>query len=318
MRTLTFNCCLAEEIQQFINLRQAGGFDYKAQAVLLSYFDIFLVEQSFAMPPLDRQIIEQYEKTLSHLKPRSRSNRMCVVRQLCAYISHSVPQTFIPDELTLHSSDIYKPEIFSEDEICSLINAAAKLPPKDSLRGETYKTLFGVLYSTGIRIGEALALDLGNFYSSDGRLFVAQGKFRKSRWLPLHDSTTEAILHYVQQRKKIEPCTQESPLFLNLRGQRVKHCAVSCCFHQLLSLCGIAHEGGNSLRIHDIRHSFAVNRLLDWYQQGEDINSKLAWLATYMGHVDIRYTHRYLQPTAELLEQVSGRFHDHFVQHVKI
>ena len=253
------------------------------------------------------------------MAPRVRSNRMCVVRQLCQYFSRNTPHTYVPDTLTLSSSSpsVFKPAILSENEIGTLLAAAAVLPPSGSLRGVTYQTLFGVLYSTGIRIGEALALNIADFHNSDARLYVAQGKFRKARWLPLHDSTAKAIQRYVRQRKKIKPCSQDAPLFLNLRGRRFTHCTVCRCFHDLTSQCGIAREGRTHIRLHDLRHTFAVQRLLAWYHQDEDINAKLAWLATYMGHIDINHTHCYLQPTAQLLEQVNGRFHRHYVDHIK-
>lgn len=317
MSALKFDSCLAGRIRRLIGLRQIEGTDYHAQAQLLSYFDRFLVEQKLAEPRLTRQLVEAYEKTLSRLAPRGRANRMCVVRQLCEYLSRSDPLTYVPEPLRTPSSQAaFAPTIYSEDEVRALLAAAANLPPPGALRGSTYQTLLGLLYSTGLRIGEAMALNLADFHHDDTRLYIAQGKFHKARWVPLSPSTAEALSRYVDRRRQTRPCSANSPLFLNQCGRRLHHCTVNHCFHDLLKQCGIARTGRTGSRLHDLRHTFAVHRLLTWYREGEDIHAKLAWLATYMGHVDIRSTYVYLHPTAELLEQVNGRFHRHYLQHV--
>lgn len=317
MSPLKFESCLAKTIQRLISLRQTGGADYQAQARLLLYFDHFLVEQKLVEPRLNQQLIEAYEKTLSHLVPRGRINRMCVVRQLCEYLCRSDPQTYVPEALrTLSSDNTFVPYIFSAIDVQDLMTAAASLAPAGALRGLTYQTLLGLLYCTGLRIGEAMALKLADFHSQDERLYIAEGKFRKARWVPLSPTTTQALSRYVKQRPQTgSHQSLDSPLFLNQRGHCLKHCTVSHTFHRLLQQCGIRGRCRRP-RLHDLRHSFAVQRLLAWYHDGKDMNVRLPWLATYMGHVDIRATQIYLHPTAELLEQVNDRFHHHYLQQV--
>jgi len=106
-------------------------------------------------------------------------------------------------------------------------------------------------------------------------------------------------------------------LFVNLRAGRLHHCTVYQTFRQLLEKCGIEHHKHTGPRIHDLRHTFAVHRLLAWYRDGRDVNARLPALATYMGHVDVTSTQVYLHPTAELLEHVGNRFHDHYMHNVK-
>ena len=240
MNTLKLESALAEPIRRLIELRQIGGSDYHAQAQLLAYFDRFLVEQELAEPRLTQPLVEAYEKTLSHLVPRGRANRMCVVRQLCEYLSRSNPLTYVPEPLRTSSSQVaFAPYIYSEDEVRALLAAAASLPPPGSLRGPTYQTLLGLLYSTGLRIGEAMALDLVDFHRNDARLYIAQGKFHKARWVPLSTSTAGALSRYVDRRRQTRPCSPDSPLFLNQRGHRLHHSTVDQCFHDLLEQCGI-------------------------------------------------------------------------------
>lgn len=315
-KTICFQSPFSKAIHRFIELRQITGSSYHGQTQLLFYFDRFLVEQAFSGARLTREIIEAYEKTLCRLAPRVRANRLCVVRQLCEYLSRDDPLAFIPDSLrTPSSQSSFAPYIYSNDEIQALLCAAANLIPQDSLRGLTLQTLLGLLYSTGLRISEALDLNLGHFYLDEQRLFIAKGKFRKARWVPMSESTTEALSGYLELRLKIKPCLPESPLLLNLRQHRLRYSTVNHCFHDLLNQCGIHCHKGRP-RLHDLRHTFAVYRLLGWYRDGKDINPRLAWLATYMGHVDITSTQVYLHPTAELLEQVNKRFHRHYLQDV--
>jgi site-specific recombinase XerD len=317
MTDLKLESALAEPIRRLIELRQIEGSDYHAQALLLAYFDRFLVEQKLAEPRLTRSLVEAYEKTLSRLAPRVQANRMCVVKQVCKYLSRSDPLTYVPDSLKKYSSQTtFAPYIYSENEIQALLAAAASLAPPGSLRGPTYQTLLGLLYSTGLRIGEAIALSLADFHRDDTRLYIAQGKFRKARWVPLCTSTAGALSRYVDYRRQTSPNSPDSPLFLNQRGRRLHHCTVNQCFHDLLKQCRIAQTSRASPRLHDLRHTFAVRRLLTWYREGKDINARLACLSTYMGHVNIGSTHIYLRPTAELLEHVNGRFHRHYLQHV--
>ena len=172
----------------------------------------------------------------------------------------------------------------------------------------------GLLYSTGIRISEACNLNLESFHPDKQCLYIAQGKFRKARWLPLHDSTHQALEHYIDRRLAKKPNAPDDPLFLHRRGRRLCYATVYYAFRRLLDQCGITGPEHANPRIHDLRHTYAVHRLLAWYRDGQDINARLPILATYMGHVDIRSTQLYLRPTAELLEHVSTRFHDHYLR----
>ena len=309
--------CLAVQIQNFINLRRLSGTDYQSQAQLLGYFDRFLFEQQISGPPLTREITDGYLLGLSHLAPRSRSNRFCVVRQLCQYLARNDPRGYVPEPLrTIPSQGAHPPYIYSPSEIQSLLVAASKLPPTNSLRPHTYRTLLGLLYSTGIRIGEALALNREDFQEAEQRLYIAQGKFRKTRWVPLSASTSQALQQYLHKRLRMGPCSPDSPLLLNQRSCRLTPCTVNQTFRYLLRQCGIYHSKLTGPRIHDLRHTFAVERLLAWYRDGQDVNARLPWLATYMGHVDIHSTHLYLQATPELIAQVHRRFYHHYLHQV--
>ena len=318
MQTIELHSWLSGQIGRFIELRRLSGTDYSSQVRLLGYFDRFLVEQYPNGPVVTRHIIDHYLKSLSHLRPRVQYNRFCVVRQLCRHIAQTDPNCYVPDPIRcVLAKKVFHPYIFSEQEIGNLLSKTLTLPPPESLRPHTYRTLFGLLYTTGIRIGEAFALTLKDFNSELDLLYIAEGKFKKARWVPLHPSTSRVLNQYVEHRLQNGPRTPDSPLFINLRTHRLRHCTVYQTFRQLLEKCGIAHNKHTGPRIHDLRHSFAVHRLLAWYQDKQDVNARLPALATYMGHVSVCSTHIYLRPTAELLEQVGNRFHNHYLHNLK-
>ena len=318
MRPLKLHSSLAGPIQNFINLRRLSGTDYKSQAQLLGYFDRFLLNQKRDISCMTRQIADCYQQSLSHLTPRSRSNRFCVVRQLCEYLARNDPCSYVPEPLkTIPSKGTHPPYIYTHSEIQGLLGAASKLPPPNSLRPHTYQTLLGLLYTTGIRIGEALSVNLEHFHRTERRIYIAEGKFRKARWVPLSDSTCRALEQYLRKRSQIRPRSPDSPLLINQRSQRLHQCSVNQTFRNLLRQCGIHHSKPIGPRIHDLRHTFAVDRLLAWYRDGQDVNARLPWQATYMGHVDVHSTQVYLQATPELIEQVDRRFHNHYLYQVK-
>jgi site-specific recombinase XerD len=318
MRPLKLQSFLAVQIKNFINLRRLSGTDYRSQAQLLGYFDRFLVEKHLIERRITREIVDRYLESVSHLAPRTRFNRFCVVKQLCEYLARNDPLGYVPDPLRgISSRGAHQPYIYSNFELQTLMSAASELSPENSLRPHTYRTLLGLLYSTGIRIGEASALNLEDLHIAAKKLYIAEGKFRKARWVPLSASTYQALQQYMGKRSQMTPRLPDSPLFINQRCRRLHHCTVNQTFRHLLRQCNIHHSKYTSPRIHDIRHTFAVHRLLSWYRNGDDVNARLPWLATYMGHVDIYSTQVYLRATPELIEQVNQRFHHHYIHQVK-
>jgi len=305
MSAWTLCSCLAPQIESFINLRRLSGTDYHSQAELLGYFDRFLVQQDIQQPRMTREILDRYHDSLSALAPRTQGNRFGVVRQLCQYLTRTDPLSYVPEPLPSSSSrQPHRPYIFTHGQIGALLTAASRLPPPGSLRPHTVGTLLGLLVTTGIRSGEAFSLNIEHFLPGEGKLYVAEGKFRKSRWSVLSASTTGALRQYLDRRRGVGANAPDSPLFLNQRRHRLRYAAVRDAFMHLLHECGIPWTRRAGPRIHHMRHTFAVHRLLAWYRDGEDINARLPALATYMGHVNINSTQVYLQATGARASEV--------------
>jgi integrase len=206
----------------------------------------------------------------------------------------------------------FQPHIYSEDEIRGLLTAAARLT--GGLRPHTYVTLLLVLYTTGLRLGEALRLQLADLDRHRVVLVVRAGKFRKSRLVPVSASLLAHLDQYLEERRRTgASVTPDAPLFWSPRGGPYSMIGIQKGLTQLLhAVCRKPLGRGTGPRVHDIRHSFAVHRLLRWYRDGADVQAKLPLLATYLGHCSFLSTQRYLTATPELLAEACHRFHDCF------
>ena len=307
-----FASCLKDKIRTFCTLNYSDGTHYKTPLWVMGSFDRFLSEMHCQENYPTRQIIDAYLQSICHLASKTRANYMNPVRQFCLYLALSHPNCCIPDPVS-HAERVHTPYIFTRQEVARLAVQAGKLPPERSFRGLTLKTLFIFLYVTGMRIGETLALKLKDFYPQNLRLLVF-GKFRKTRWVPIKPSTCTALENYIQLRQERTPLTPDAPLFVNIRNRQLSYGAVHTAFQQLVTQCQIG--SGQNPHIHDLRHSFAVTRLLQWYRDGQEINTRLPSLATYMGHVEIRSTQTYLHATPELKQEIYQRSLSYVQTHV--
>ena len=322
MKGRLFHSLLTKPMRRFVALRRMEGKEYRSQTERLIYFDRFLVSKNWKHRWITREIIDAYRLSRTHLVTSSRGTMMSVVRQFCRYWALFEPRCYIPParEWSRGAHDRPVPFVFTKAQVCCLLRAAAQLrrcPSADALRPHLYQTLFGLLYTTGIRIGEALALNVGDIQLPTRRLLVRNGKFGKARWIPLSPSTASRLEGYLVRRSRISPVSEESPLFLSLRGQRLTYGSVQTTFQFVLRACGLAHQDRAGPKIHSLRHTFACHRLLAWYREGVDINARLPALSTYMGHSHVQFTHWYLHATPELLNETNQRFLTHYRKTIK-
>lgn len=314
MQQPNFVSVLAHKLSDFLVLRECGGLNSKNLIVLLRDFDRFLLHEGFQGRWPSRNVIERYAVSLQHLQPGTQENRLSAVRQFCSYLCLFEPECFVPEPgFARRKRPIRLPHIYTKDEIRAVLRAAQDLPHARSIRSKTYFTLFGLLYSTGLRCGEAFGLNLNDVDIPQRLLFVREGKFGKSRWVPIAASTADALQCYLNERVRVAAAAPEFPFLVTSHGQRLYHTNVDVAFRWVLKRCGLrGGKGCPGPRLHHLRHTFACNRLLAWYQEGKDVQTLLPALATYMGHVSFTSTQVYLHATAELLAQANQRFLENF------
>jgi integrase/recombinase XerD len=240
-------------------------------------------------------------------QPYTWRRRLGVVRAFARYLSTIDPQTEIPSEDLLRASlPRVAPYLYSSAEIAALMSAAQELTPQ--LRAATFETIIGLLAVSGLRAGEALGLDRADVDLHDGAIHVRAGKQAKQREVPLHDTTTRALLEYDRLRDRLIPGPQSPAFFVAPAGTRLSRGAFNGTFAKLIRQIGLEGRGERVRpRPHDIRHGFAVQTLIDWYRNGEDIDAKLPLLSTFLGHVDPASTYWYLEASPELLALARDR-----------
>jgi integrase len=300
---------LREQLADYLALRRALGYRLarpeKLLGQYLDYLDQVGQSTSTVAAALD----------WARLPAAADSNwwayRLSVVRGFAGYLhtldsTHEVPAA----DLLPHRPRRASPYLYSEADIAGLIAAAGSL--RSPLRRATFATLIGLLAVTGIRVGEAIGLDRGDLDLAAGRLTVRYGKFGKARELALHPTTVNALRRYQRLRDRLAPSTGATPLFVSNAGTRLIYCNVHATFHRLIAQAGLRPRSVSCRpRIHDLRHSFAVRAMLDAYAAGQDGQTRLTLLSTWLGHVHPGSTYWYLSASPELMAIAAGRLEAH-------
>lgn len=221
--------------------------------------------------------------------------------------AHEVPpRGLLPDR-----SPRPRPHIYSEAAIASIIAAAKALPSIYGLRGLTCSTLFGLIAVTGLRISEALALDHDDLDVENGVLRVRRGKLGKERLLPLDSTVVAQLVGYSAERDRLLGSAPDA-FFVTCKGTRLTDCSARYNFAHACQQIGLrAHQHycrhGRGPRIHDLRHTFAVQTMINWYRTGRDPAREMIRLTTYLGHTDPDNTFWYLEAVPELLDLAMTR-----------
>lgn len=300
---------LSEELADYLALRRALGYRLARPEKLLGQF----------LDHLDRtgesRITVAAALDWARLPAGGSSNwlsyRLCAVRGFATYLHALDPAHQVPAaELLPHRPHRASPYLYSDTDIAALIAATASL--RTPLRRATFATLIGLLAVTGIRVGEAIALNRGDVDLTAGLLLVRQGKFDKTRELALHPTTVDALRCYQRLRDRVAPDTGTTALLVSTAGTRLIYCNVHHAFHRLVRMAGITPRSASCRpRIHDLRHTFAVRAMLDAYTAGQDGQIRLTLLSTWLGHVHPGSTYWYLSASPELMAAAGRRLETH-------
>jgi len=312
MNMPVFRSSLAQGMTDLVTFKRAQGLDYTAQAVFLKHFDSFLCTQGYQKTSLDRKIVDDYIAHIANQADNTRYSRLSTVRVLSLYLYQFDPESYVLRELPAKRPAQPRWYLLAPEETEALVQRAKSLGPHGSLRPHCYYMLVCLLCFTGLRISEALALNLGDLDKSRRLLLVRKGKFGKERYVALHPSSSAAVEAYLTRRTAYGPSGDSSPLFLSTSGMRLPYKQVSATFRRMVRHCRIAEGAPQKPRLHDLRHTYASRCLLKWYEEGCDVNSKLPILATAMGHVNVRATQIYIHVTSRLLAEAAHRFHGTF------
>jgi integrase len=300
-----FRSWLADSFDRFVAIKRATGSSYTSQVRLLSRFDNYLVEHA-SEAPLTRDTLIAYIATLEQLSPRGRDNMVSVIWQALAFAQrHGASIDTLPPRPPRPAKGfrLREPILVFDDDMRSVLAAARCLAPTS--RATTYATLYGLLFVTGMRINEALSLNIEDIDLSTGLITIHHGKFGKNRVLPIQASTAAAVEQHIKNRRSSVEKSLTDAVFVSVRGRRLRHTAAYTTLFALSQSAGLKDP---LPRPHDLRHSFTVLQVVEWYRQGRDVNSLLPLLATYLGHVTVDNTRTYLRANGLLLREACRRF----------
>jgi integrase len=296
---------LCDALEEYLNVRRALGFKLRNAGGLLKGFVTYAEREGASSITTDLAVRWAMEQ--KNCQPAQWANRLSLVRRFARYVSALDPGTEIPPQgLLPYRFRRTQPYLYADEEIAHLIEAAKKLRSRQGLRAATYATLFGLLAVTGMRMSEPLAFDRDDVDLARGILTVRRTKFGKSRILPVHASTREALRRYRAVRDRI--CPRAQSFFVSERGKRLTSERVWWTFVRLshqIGLRGPADRHGP--RLHDLRHRFAVQTLLGWYRAGLNVEQHLPELSAYLGHAHVTDTYWYISAVPELLQLATLR-----------
>ena len=301
---------MTARVEEFIALRRGLGYRSPSQERALRAFGRHLEQEGHEGPiPLESSL--NWATSTASIDPCNPARRLTMVRGFLRHLAAIDGATEVPDSGLLGSIGHRKPpHIYSEAEISDLLAAAARLAPTGGLRPHCYVTLFGLIACTGLRISEALALCCGDVDLDEAVLTVRAGKRGRTRLVPLHPSAVPPLADYAAQREhRYGPPDAGEAFFRTDRSDQISDSAAHHAFSVLRRQLGWTTTGRTRApRIHDLRHRMVVRRIQTWQATGVNVDSNIAVLATYLGHVEVRDLYWYLSAVPELMDIVAARF----------
>ena len=300
---------MQERVEQYVSARRKLGYQMRVEGRELLRFARF-ADGLGHRGPLSTEIALRWARTAQDCSSLYQARRLEVVRCLARHLSAVEPDTEIPPKGLLGPAHRRtQPHLYGPQEIPALMRAAAALGPKDGLRPKSYGTLIGLMACTGLRLCEALHLECADVDTKGNLLAIRQSKYRKSRLVPLHSSASRMLHTYATFRERYIGNARCSRFLVSERGTALKPSVVHWTFSGLRRLSGVESlDGCREPRLYDLRHTFACRRLLQWYREGRDVNQRISWLSTYLGHARVTDTYWYLSGVPELMSLAAGRF----------
>jgi integrase len=299
-------------VEAYLAHRHSLGYKLTIDGTVLKGFARF-ADAMGNQHRLTMTLAKQWAQDSRQDKPITRARRIEVLRGFAKFCQRLDPATEIPpSRLFGPAHRRLVPHIYTDGELVALLNATENLLPSNGLRPATCRTVFGLLAACGLRSSEATSLNRGDVDLVAGVLCIREAKFNKSRWVPLHPSTTQSLTGYARLRDQIIPHPFCNRFFLSDDGQPVNRASI---LHALQAICrqlGWKPRGDYANhRLHDLRHTFIVHGLLRFYQQGIDVDHAVQALSTYVGHARISDTYWYFTGIPELMAIAAERFHQY-------
>jgi integrase len=294
---------LAGHVEDYLRLRRALGFKLRFPGQVLPSLAAYL--EAAGATAVTAELAIAWAGQPQGVQPIVWSHRLGAARGFARYLKTIDPATEIPpDRIWPATAPRRQPVIFADADIARLIQAARRLNPP--LRAATFEAMLGLIAATGLRLGEAIALDRADADLETGLFTIRGTKSGLDRLVPLHPTAASALAGYARRRDQLCPEAATTRFFVSAAGTPVGARAADRAFAQLTAGLGL-RAADRQPRIHDLRHTFAVRQLLGWHRDGQDVNAKMPVLSAYLGHVSPAGTYWYLTAVPELMELAAAR-----------
>lgn len=297
---------LQHHLTEYVAARRSLGTRLEEPAKSLLQFVGFLASRNARF--ITVQLALEWSQQSLNVQRATWARKLSMVRQFARWMSvvdsrHQVP----PRRLLNVQHRRSKPHIYSDEEIFRLMAEAHRLESSNGMKALTLATLIGLLAATGLRPGEAAALEQGDADLEARLLIIRKSKFGKSRLVPIHSSTATALEHYARERDRIFRHPRSSLFFVSEHGTALDLGTVRRWLCKISMACDLrqktkGHRCGRGPRLQDLRHTFATRRLVEWYEAGCDVAAQMPKLTTYLGHSSVACTYWYIEAVPELLQ----------------
>mgnify|MGYP001616566484 CR=1 FL=1 len=301
---------VSQELDRYLSIRRSLGYGLGPTERILRRFIAFAEREEAEY--LSTALFLRWQEAFGHANRHTWARRLGMVRLFAQWLHGLDPRHEVPPQgLIPGRYRRVRPYIYSDEEIRRLVETAADLLSINGIRALTCSTVFGLIAVTGLRISEALSLDVADVDLDTGLLTLRRGKLGHARLLPVSDTTTVRLGAYARERDRLLG-VRPNPFFVSDHGERLTDCGARYNFAIVCQAIGLRpaekfHRHGRGPRIHDLRHTFAVRTLVNWYRTGKDPAREMIKLTTYLGHSDPAHTYWYLEAVPELLARASQR-----------
>jgi integrase/recombinase XerD len=296
---------LQERVDAYLRLRRALGYKLERHGRLLP--QLVAYHEAAGASTIKRELAISWARLPSGAHPRYWAARLAIARGFAAYLKTLDPATEVPPAGVFGARYLRPtPHLWSDEDIRRVLEAARALRPP--LKAASYEALFGLLAVTGMRVGEAVALEPGDVDLEGALITIREhtAKLERARLVPLHATTVAALERYVAARRRLCPRPRANAFFVSAAGTRIDRSAVSKTLRGITTALGLRTEAVRP-RAHDLRHSFAVSTLVGWQRAGVRIDEQIAALSAYLGHASPADTYWYLSATPELMGAAAER-----------
>jgi integrase/recombinase XerD len=300
---------LGDHAQQYLRARRALGVKLERHGRLLPQLVAYL--EAAGASTVTRELAISWARLPAGAHPRHWAARLSIARGFAAYLHTIDAETEIPPAgVFAVRYQRPTPYLWSQVDISRLLAAARELRPP--LKAASYEALFGLLAVTGMRLGEAIALEPDDVDLDNGVITIRAhtAKLERARMVALHSTTVKALERYAKTRARLCPRSRASTFFLSSVGTSLDRSAVAKTLRELTTALGLRTDTVHPTA-HHLRHSFAVSTLIDWQRSGGHIDEQIAVLSTFLGHVSPAETYWYLTATPELMDSASQRLQRH-------